>query len=60
MISLARRSAGSGSYDGGPWRPAVAVLEYRGDLVEHKTVYVTEHVEPPAWRERWRSPWKDR
>ena len=43
------------SYDGGPWRPAVAVLEYDGDLVVRETIYVTEHFEPPAWRERWRS-----
>ena len=43
------------SYDGGPWRPAVAVLEYRGDLVARETIYVTEHFEPPAWRERWRA-----
>ena len=38
-----------------PWRPAVAVLEYRGDRVEHETIYVTEHIEPPAWREQWRA-----
>ncbi len=43
------------SYDGGPWKPAVAVLEYRGDLVERETIYVTEHVEPPAWREAYRA-----
>ena len=43
------------SYDGGPWRPAVAVLEYRGDLVERETIYVTEHFEPPAWREAYRA-----
>ena len=43
------------SYDGGPWRPALAVLEYRGDLVARETIYVTDHFEPPAWRERWRA-----
>jgi hypothetical protein len=48
------------SYDGGPWRPAVAVLEYRGELVARETIYVTEHFEAPAWREKWRSPVKVR
>jgi hypothetical protein len=24
------------------------VLEYRGDLVERETIYVTEHIEPPS------------
>ncbi len=43
------------SYDDGPSQPAVAVLEYRGDLVAHETIYVTEHFEAPAWRERWRA-----
>ena len=43
------------SYDGAPWRPAVAVLEYCGDLVAHETIYVTEYFEPPAWRERRRA-----
>ena len=43
------------SYDGGPWQPAVAVLEYRGHLVARETIYVTEHFEPPAWREGWRA-----
>jgi hypothetical protein len=43
------------SYDGGPWRPAVAILEYDGDLVARETIYVTEHFEPPAWREQWRA-----
>jgi len=43
------------SYDGGPWRPGVAVVEYRGALVARETIYVTEHVEPPAWREQWRA-----
>ena len=32
-----------------------AVLEYRGDLVARETIYVTEHVEAPAWRAGWRA-----
>jgi hypothetical protein len=43
------------SYDGGPWRPALAVLEYRGHLIERETIYVTERIESPAWREQWRA-----
>ena len=43
------------SYDDGLSQPAVAVLEYRGDLVAHETIYVTEHFAAPAWRARWRA-----
>jgi hypothetical protein len=42
------------SYDGGPSRPAVDILEFRGDLVARETIYVTESFEPPDWRARWR------
>ncbi len=42
-------------YDGGPWRPALAVLEYRGDLVAHETIYVTETFEAPEWRAAFRA-----
>jgi hypothetical protein len=45
------------SYDGGPPKPAVAVLEYRGDRVARETIYVTDTFDAPAWREQWRSPW---
>ena len=43
------------SYDGGPWNPAVAILEYRGNLVAHETIYVAEPFEAPEWRARWRA-----
>jgi hypothetical protein len=43
------------SYDGGPWQPAVAVLEYRGDAVSREVIYVTEPFEAPAWRAEYRS-----
>jgi hypothetical protein len=44
------------SYDGGPWKPAVAILEYHGDLVSHETIYVTEPINAPSWRAQWRAP----
>jgi hypothetical protein len=43
------------SYDGGPWQPAVNILEYRGDKVARETIYVTEPWDAPEWRARWRA-----
>ena len=46
---------GTISYDDGPSRPAVNVLEFRGDRVARETIYVTEEWDAPDWRARWRS-----
>ncbi|HEY7196650.1 MAG TPA: nuclear transport factor 2 family protein [Gaiellaceae bacterium] len=43
------------SYDGGPWTPAVDILEFRGDKVSRETIYVAEAWEAPEWRARWRA-----
>ncbi|MFC0031982.1 nuclear transport factor 2 family protein [Micromonospora chaiyaphumensis] len=42
-------------YDGGEWRPAVDILEFRGDRVARETIYVTEPFPAPEWRSRWRA-----
>ena len=46
------------SYDDGPPKPAVAVLEYRDARVARETIYVTDAFDAPAWREHWRSAWQ--
>lgn len=46
---------GSISYDGGPWQPAVNILEFRGDKVARETIYVTEPWDAPEWRAPWRA-----
>jgi SnoaL-like domain len=46
---------GAISYDGGPWQPAVNILEFRGDKVDRETIYVTEPWDAPEWRARWRA-----
>jgi hypothetical protein len=46
---------GSISYDGGPWQPAVNILEFRGDKVARETIYVTEPWDAPQWRAPWRA-----
>ena len=46
---------GAISYSGGPWRPAVNILEFRGDRVGRETIYVTEPWEAPEWRALWRT-----
>jgi SnoaL-like domain len=43
------------SYDGGPWRLGVQILEFRGDKVARERIYVTEGWEAPPWRAPWRS-----
>jgi hypothetical protein len=43
------------SYDGGPWHPAVAVMEFRGDAVAREVIYVAETFEAPAWRARYQA-----
>jgi hypothetical protein len=46
---------GSISYDGGPWQPAVNILEFRGEKVARETIYVTEPWDAPQWRAPWRA-----
>jgi hypothetical protein len=46
---------GAISYDGGPWQPAVNILDFRGDKVARETIYVTEPWDAPEWRARWRA-----
>ena len=43
------------SYDGGPWRYAVQLLDFRGDKVARERIYVMEGWEAPEWRAPWRS-----
>ena len=43
------------SYDGGPWRPTVNILEFRDDKVVRESIYITETWEPPDWRAPWRA-----
>jgi hypothetical protein len=33
----------------------VNILEFRGDKVDHETIYVTEPWDAPEWRARWRA-----
>jgi hypothetical protein len=46
---------GSISYDGGPRKPTVDILEFRGDKLVRETIYLGEPWEPPEWRARWRA-----
>ncbi len=46
---------GAISYDGGPWQPAVDILEFRGDKLAHEAIYVTEPWDAPEWRAAWRA-----
>jgi hypothetical protein len=59
-----RRISGSGdvwvgehsiSYDGGPWKFGVSIVEFRGDRVSLERIYSMEPWDAPAWRARWRS-----
>jgi hypothetical protein len=43
------------SYDGGPQKPTVDILEFRGDNVVRETIYLSEPWEAPEWRARWRA-----
>jgi hypothetical protein len=42
------------SYDGGPRKFGVSILEFRGDKVAHERIYGAEPWEAPEWRARWR------
>jgi hypothetical protein len=46
---------GAISYDGGPWQPAVDILEFSGDKLARETIYVTEAWDAPEWRAAWRA-----
>jgi hypothetical protein len=59
-----RRLTGSGdlwvaecaiSYDGGPWKPAVSILELADGKVVHERIYSMEPWPAPEWRARWRA-----
>jgi ketosteroid isomerase-like protein len=43
------------SYDGGPWKPTVHVILFRGDKVAHERIYITDTWEPAEWRKPWAS-----
>ena len=43
------------SYNGGPWRFGVQLLQFRDDKVARKRIYVTEPWEAPEWRAPWRA-----
>jgi SnoaL-like protein len=43
------------SYDGGPWRYGVQLLEFRGDRVARERIYVAEGWDAPEWRAPWRA-----
>jgi hypothetical protein len=42
------------SYDGGPWKYGVSILQFREDKVAHETIYVSDGWEAPEWRAPWR------
>ena len=57
-----RRITGSGelwvnelvaSYDGGPWMPGVAIVQFRGDKIAREAIYVTAPWEASDRRARW-------
>jgi hypothetical protein len=43
------------SYDGGPWKPAVSILELADGKVVHERIYSMESWPAPEWRARWRA-----
>ncbi len=46
---------GTISYDDGPRRPTVQILEFRDDRVIRETIYLAEPWEAPESRARWRA-----
>jgi hypothetical protein len=46
---------GTISYDGGPPKPTVDILEFRGDEVIRETIYLAEPWVAPESRARWRA-----
>jgi hypothetical protein len=60
-----RRIMGSGelwvveilvSYDGGAPKLGVSTVLFRGDLIAHEIIYVTDPWDAAAWREPWVTP----
>jgi hypothetical protein len=45
----------SASYDGGPWKLGVGILEFDGPKVRRERIYTMEPWEPPDWRAPWRA-----
>ena len=43
------------SYDGGPWRFTVNMMEYRSDREAHERIYIMDGWEAAEWRAPWRS-----
>ena len=41
------------SYNDGPWRFGVQLLEFRDDKVAHERIYVMEGWDAPEWRAAW-------
>jgi len=42
------------SYDGGPGKLGVSILELRDEKIARESIYVTEAWEAPEWRAKWR------
>jgi ketosteroid isomerase-like protein len=43
------------SYDGGPAKLGVSLLEIRDGRIARESIYVTEAWEAPEWRSKWRA-----
>ncbi|HEX3242752.1 MAG TPA: nuclear transport factor 2 family protein [Solirubrobacterales bacterium] len=43
------------SYDDGPAKLGVSILELRDEKIARESIYVTEPWEAPEWRARWRA-----
>jgi hypothetical protein len=43
------------SYDGGPGKLGVSILELRNEKIARESIYVTEAWEAPEWRAKWRA-----
>jgi len=43
------------SYDGGPWKPAVTIIELADGRIVHERIYSMDTWPAPEWRARWRA-----
>ena len=43
------------SYDSGPWKFTVNLLEFRGERVARERIYIMDGWEAPQWRAPWRA-----
>ncbi len=41
------------SYDDSPWMFTIKIMQFRGEKVAKKYVYVMDGFEAPAWRAEW-------